>query len=198
LYGFDVLSLLQGETFPIQGGTLPPWPRVYPGASRIYRMGVHRGLDIYSFNAPRGFDTGYPVIAAADGTVARATIFYEQMTEEEFEAMLREAEAAGVTPPAILERLEGIQVILDHGNSVQTVYAHLDQVAPGVVTGARVRAGQVIGSVGVTGTQGESRPGTVGPHLHFEIWLGDRYLGFGLPARETMWWFASIFPASGE
>jgi murein DD-endopeptidase MepM/ murein hydrolase activator NlpD len=99
-----------------------------------------------------------------------------------------------VTPSDILDRLEGKQVIIDHGNGVRTIYAHLDEIAPGVVTGATVQAGQVIGSVGVTGTEGESRPGSVGAHLHFEVWLGDRYLGFGITVRETMWWYEQIFP----
>lgn len=198
LYGYDVLALTDRLIYPIVGGSLPPWTRVYPGASRIYRMGVHHGVDIYAYNAPRGFRTGYPVMAMGDGQVMRATIIYDEFTEEEFDQMLADSDAAGMTPPEILDRLEGKQVIIDHGNGVQTVYAHLDEIAPGVVTGAKVEAGQIIGSVGVTGTQGEAKPGAVGPHLHFEIWLGDRYLGFGLTTPETMWWFAQIFPDEVE
>src|SRR6185295_9652488 len=107
LYGADVLALAQGYRYPIVGGTLPPWPRVYPGASRIYRMGVHHGVDIYRYNGPAGFGEGYPVIAMAAGYVEKATIGYEEMTDDEFQAMLAESEATGETPPAILERLEG-------------------------------------------------------------------------------------------
>ncbi len=194
LYGYDPVSLSGRMLYPIVGGSLPPWPRVYPGAARIYRMGVHRGLDIYAYNAPRGYTTGWPVAAMMDGAVTRATVVYDDMSEEEFDAMLAEAEASGMTPASILDRLEGKQVILDHGNGLTTVYAHLDEIAPGVVTGARISAGQIIGSVGVTGTEGESRPGTVAPHLHVEIWFGDRYLGFGISVREAMWWFEQLFP----
>jgi murein DD-endopeptidase MepM/ murein hydrolase activator NlpD len=194
LYGVDVLALTRGFQFPILGGTFPPWTRVYPGASRIYRLGIHHGVDIYRFNGPPGFGQGTPVLAMGDGQVLKASIGYQEMTDEEFLAMLDEAERVGQTPPEILDRLEGKRVIVDHGSGITTVYAHLDEIAPGVVPGAHVEAGQVIGTVGVTGTQAEGKPGAEAPHLHFEIWVGDRYLGYGLSLRETMWWFAHIFP----
>lgn len=193
LYGQNVLSMTAGFLYPIQGGTLPPFQRVYPGAARIYRMGVHRGVDIYRFNGPPGYGEGFPVVAMAEGRVVRASIAYDEMTDDQFNALLEQSEALGMTPTDILDRLEGRQVEIDHGNGIRTVYAHLANVAPGVVPSARVRAGQVIGSVGVTGTQAEGRPGTEPPHLHYEVWVGDRYLGYGLPLRETMWWFEQIF-----
>jgi|GEM_PF-858284 len=46
------------------------------------------------------------------------------------------------------------------GNLTQALYAHLDTTA--VQPGAKVAAGQVIGTVGVTGF-------TTGPHLHFQL-----------------------------
>jgi hypothetical protein len=193
LYGIDVIAALHGTTFPIEGATLPPWPRAYPGASRLYRLGVHQGLDIFAYNAPPGFGIGWPVLALAAGKVERSILTYIEMSDEEFDQMTAQAQALGQTPPDILERLSGRQVILDHGQGIRSVYSHLDEVAPGVVAGAQVQAGQLIGTVGVTGTQGEARPGTVGPHLHFEIWLGERYLGQGITLRETMWWYAQIY-----
>lgn len=54
----------------------------------------------------------------------------------------------------------GITVILDHGNGLATVYAHLSGVA--VTEGAKVTRGQVVGYVGSTGL-------STGPHLHFEV-----------------------------
>jgi murein DD-endopeptidase MepM/ murein hydrolase activator NlpD len=55
-------------------------------------------------------------------------------------------------------------VILDHGNSVTTRYAHASELLVGA--GERVRRGQVIARVGATGN-------AVGNHLHFEVlWAG--------------------------
>jgi murein DD-endopeptidase MepM/ murein hydrolase activator NlpD len=49
------------------------------------------------------------------------------------------------------------------------LYAHLDALAPGVVPGAAVRAGQVLGSVGNTGYGGPGHRDEFPPHLHFGI-----------------------------
>jgi murein DD-endopeptidase MepM/ murein hydrolase activator NlpD len=54
----------------------------------------------------------------------------------------------------------GMTTVVCHGDGVTSLYAHQQRVD--VVVGARVRAGDVIGSVGSTGR-------TTGPHLHFEV-----------------------------
>jgi peptidoglycan hydrolase-like protein with peptidoglycan-binding domain len=54
----------------------------------------------------------------------------------------------------------GYVVVVRHGASVRTMYAHLSVV--GVRRGERVVAGEVIGRVGSTGI-------STGPHLHFEV-----------------------------
>lgn len=48
------------------------------------------------------------------------------------------------------------------GSGTRFFYAHLDDFAPDLRVGSRVRAGQIIGWVGATGNAGF-------PHLHFEI-----------------------------
>jgi len=55
----------------------------------------------------------------------------------------------------------GLVVVVDHGFSLATMYAHLARSL--VHPGERVQAGQVIGKVGCTGW-------CTGPHLHFEVW----------------------------
>ena len=54
----------------------------------------------------------------------------------------------------------GVQVIIDHGNGLRTVYGHLSELHVG--TGEQVERGEQIGLVGSTGF-------STGPHLHFEI-----------------------------
>jgi murein DD-endopeptidase MepM/ murein hydrolase activator NlpD len=54
----------------------------------------------------------------------------------------------------------GNLVVVDHGDGVQTRYAHCDRLD--VVPGQSVTPGDVLGTVGSTGR-------STGPHLHFEI-----------------------------
>ncbi len=193
LYGKDLIAELSAWTFPIEDGELPDWPRVYPGGSRIYRLGVHHGTDIYYWDAPPGYGIGWPVVAIAAGRVIRADTGYKEMTVSEYERLIEQAQRAGGTPEEVLDRLAGRQVIIEHGNGLQTVYMHLDSIEPGLTAGEIVQAGDLIGTVGVTGTQGEAEPGTALPHLHFEIWVDDRYLGQGVTIREAMWWLEQVF-----
>ncbi len=57
----------------------------------------------------------------------------------------------------------GNWVLIDHGNGVQTGYAH--SAALLVADGERVSAGQAIAQVGTTGASS-------GCHLHFEVRVG--------------------------
>jgi murein DD-endopeptidase MepM/ murein hydrolase activator NlpD len=56
----------------------------------------------------------------------------------------------------------GNVVIVQHGSEYSTLYAHLSGFAKGVNTGTRVRQGQTIGYLGMTGL-------ATGPHLHYEF-----------------------------
>lgn len=59
----------------------------------------------------------------------------------------------------------GHLIIIDHGNSTRTYYAHLSQDF--VKAGDSVAQGQTIGHIGSTGR-------STGPHLHFEIRKGGK------------------------
>lgn len=54
----------------------------------------------------------------------------------------------------------GLNILIDHGNGYQTLYAHCSEID--VTLGQSVLAGQMIGKTGSTGF-------STGPHLHFEI-----------------------------
>jgi len=56
----------------------------------------------------------------------------------------------------------GRQTIIKHANGYESSYNHQSAFAKGVVPGARVRQGQIIGYVGTTGL-------STGPHLHYEL-----------------------------
>lgn len=151
---------------PIQGGEIPDDPDLLPGAPRDYRAGTHEGID---FPAP----LGAPVVAAATGTVIRLDGSFLDWTREQQEVALYEALTLGYTPPATLDRIRGRQVWIDHGKGVVTRYAHLS-VVEALAVGSKIEAGMPIGEVGSSGyPQG-------GPHLHFEVRIGDRFYGDGL------------------
>ena len=90
-------------------------------------------------------ETGQPIYAPGDGTVVLAGSY------------------GGY----------GNAVVIDHGDGMQTVYAHQSKI--GVSDGQEVLAGDTIGYVGSTGF-------STGPHLHFEIRLG------GTPTNPLDWY----------
>ena len=56
----------------------------------------------------------------------------------------------------------GRAVIIQHGNKITTLYAHLSKYARGIKEGKRVKQGQIIGYIGSSGLAS-------GPHLHYEF-----------------------------
>ncbi|MFZ5781202.1 MAG: M23 family metallopeptidase [Pseudomonadota bacterium] len=75
---------------------------------------------------------GQPILAAADGVVELRGTHFEY----------------------------GLTVKIRHAAQFTTLYAHMSRFAPDVAVGSRVRQGQVIGYVGMTGR-------STGAHLHF-------------------------------
>lgn len=57
---------------------------------------------------------------------------------------------------------------IQHMNGYETGYGHQSAFAKGIVPGAKVRQGQIIGYVGATGR-------VTGPHLHYEVLIGGQF-----------------------
>lgn len=73
-------------------------------------------------------------------------------------------------------------IIIEHAGRYSTLYAHLSKYAKGVRAGARVKQGQIIGYVGMTGT-------ATGPHLHYEFRVDGTHkdpLKVDFPAAESL------------
>jgi len=85
--------------------------------------------------------TGTPVVAASDGTVVVAS----------------------------WQGGNGRLIKIRHDKTYESAYAHLSRIATGVVPGAKVRQGQVIGFVGSSGL-------ATGPHLHYAVYRDGRYV----------------------
>lgn len=84
---------------------------------------------------------GTPILAAGNGTVLKAgwSSGYGKHTE------------------------------IQHANGYVTTYSHQSNFANGIVPGARVRQGQVIGYLGSTGL-------STGPHLHYEVLVNGSFV----------------------
>ena len=187
-------SRLDGMIMPIEGMRLPRHPGVFPGARRLYRYGVHEGLDLfYDAGAKTKVKIGTPARAADSGKVIRADGRFKDMNAGKFARVMAECSHQHRTSAANEDLLRGCQVWIDHGNHLVTRYAHLDRINPSVKAGSSANAGALIGFVGVSGT-GQNLPGRERfPHLHFEIWLDGHYLGWGLSPTETMQMYEDIF-----
>ena len=113
------------------------WPIVGP-------ITGHFGERLDPFSGEGAFHTGVD-ISSAYGESVRAT-------------------ADGVVAGASEHTGYGRVVIIDHGFGVTSWYGHLASYT--VTEGMRVKRGDVVGYVGVSGR-------TTGPHLHYEVRIND-------------------------
>jgi murein DD-endopeptidase MepM/ murein hydrolase activator NlpD len=91
-------------------------------------------------NAP-----GTPILAAGNGVIIKAG-----------------AGGAG-------EQGYGRRIEIQHANGYVTTYSHLSGFARGIVEGAHVNQGQVIGYLGQSGL-------ATGPHIHYEVIVNGRFV----------------------
>ena len=159
--------LQSGFLIPVGGVEVPTDEQYLPNSARAYRAGYHEGIDF-------PVTAGAPVLAAKSGTILRIDAVFTDWSAADEQTAFEAALALGYTPSATLDRIRGRQVWIDHGEGIVTRYAHLEAVAP-LRVGDAVTQGQVIGAVGSSGyPEG-------GPHLHFEIRVGEDFYGDGLP-----------------
>jgi len=109
-------------------------------------------------------------------------------TAVQFAAWRAETQQAGYTTPAAFDAYRGRQVWIKHENGLITRYVHLSAIAPGIVEGAAVVQGQVVGAVGNSGSPLSLESETADAHLHFELRLGDYYVGQFLRPIEAREW----------
>ena len=130
------------------------WPTVGPITSSFgERMDPINGEGEFHTGIDIGAAYGSSVRAAADGIVLKASFGHGY----------------------------GREVLIAHGNSIETLYGHLSGFA--VAVGERVRRGQVIGYVGDSGR-------TTGPNLHYEVRIHNAPVNPHKYLRETMTEFA--------
>jgi murein DD-endopeptidase MepM/ murein hydrolase activator NlpD len=80
-----------------------------------------------------------------------------------------QATADGTVVSAGWNGASGRMIRLRHKNAYETMYLHLRSFAPGIKRGAKVKSGDVIGYVGLSGE-------STGPHLDYRIKLRGSYI----------------------
>ena len=109
----------------------------------------HQGTDI-RLRSIKLMQRGVDVLAAANGRVIKVR---RGLPDVSFRAIGHDI---------IVRRGLGNVVILDHGKGWRTIYAHLKNASIRVATGQEVKAGNVLGQVGMSGL-------SEFPHLHFAV-----------------------------
>ena len=184
---------LKNIKIPLDNGdSLPIHSSVFPGARRLYRKGIHEGIDFFE-----NVSTSTPVIACKKGIVIRADTKYQEMTKSAHNKILEECISLGYTKPDIADKLRGRQVVISHSGKIISVYAHLSKT--NVKVGDNVDEGDIIGFVGNSGTTDGVYKTKQGLHLHFELHIDDKsknleyYLGKYLTVEETMQIYRKVF-----
>ena len=184
---------LRGFQYPIAGSCLPTLDTLMPNAPRTYRNGVHEGLDFYHLSSCAPVSEGTPIYAMYGGVVIRADIDYVDITPLQVQTLAERTARQGFTDPETLDIYRGRQVWLDHGNGIVTRYAHMSSIEPGIVVGAEVRRGDLLGGVGESGTPESVTDPGVEMHLHAEVRIGESFLGADLPVEEVRRLYTRLF-----
>ena len=178
-------ELLQKIKLPSEDYVVPSILNLLPNAKRDYRSGTHEGID---FSIP----LNAPVMAVASGIVIRSNPQHVDVDIDTYNAFLATSAGLNKTPDDIYNYiLLGKSVIIDHGYTITSkfrtisVYAHLSSIPEGIVPGAQVEQGDVIGLSGNTGTSDGALKNDKGAHLHWEMHFDsatNRYfLGQNIP-----------------
>ncbi len=150
----------------IQVGT-KPLDSDYPGITSHGGILLWPTVNAFNINSDYGYRWGKLHSALDIGSLTESSM-----------GKLVVAAAEGTVVIAGYHSSYGYYVKIDHGNGMQTLYAHCKSGSLMVKAGDKVAAGQPIARIGMTGF-------ATGPHLHFEVIINGSkvnprpYLGIG-------------------
>ncbi|GAA3530486.1 hypothetical protein AFL01nite_29200 [Aeromicrobium flavum] len=127
--------------------------------------GTEPGYPLFGgFEKPEGFTSfGEPIHAVADGTVVTVVDGRrDHLTRTSWVAFAYMLVIDGLRDLGGPGAVVGNHVVVDHGDDVFSLYAHVRRGTATVTAGDRIAEGDVIGQVGNSGNTSE-------PHLHFQL-----------------------------
>ena len=183
LHESELLTTIQ---LPSKDYLVPSVLNLLPNAKREYRSGYHEGID---FSAP----LNTPITAVSGGIVVRSNPQHMDVDLDTYNAFLNISAELGKTPDDIYQYiLLGKSIVIDHGYTITSkfrtisVYAHLSNIAEGILPGTLVEKGDLIGFSGNTGTSDGALRNNKGAHLHWELHFDDAteryFLGQNIPS----------------
>ena len=183
LHESELLTTIQ---LPSKDYLVPSVLNLLPNAKREYRSGYHEGID---FSAP----LNTPITAVSGGIVVRSNPQHMDVDLDTYNAFLSTSAELGKTPDDIYQYiLLGKSIVIDHGYTITSkfrtisVYAHLSNIAEGILPGTLVEKGDLIGFSGNTGTSDGALRNNKGAHLHWELHFDDAteryFLGQNIPS----------------
>ena len=178
-------ELLQTIQLPSKDYPVPERLNLLPNALREYRSGSHHGID---FAIP----LNGPIMAVSGGIIVRSNPTHSDVDIDTYNTFLETTQELSKTPEDIYHYiLLGKSIVIDHGYSIApnfrtiSVYAHLSSIAEGILPGAKVEKGQLVGFSGNTGTSSGALRNDKGAHLHWELYFEDAsgkyFLGQNIP-----------------
>ena len=143
------------------------------GSGLTYKSDGRRFTDYYGYGAEvRAAGAGKVIESANDVPEDRSLLQLPGETTDAYTARVRENQAKLMKTD---HGLMGNYVLIDHGDGVRSMYAHLQPGSVRVRTGDSVEAGASLGRLGSSGNSTE-------PHLHFQVCSGPGALQCnGLP-----------------
>lgn len=140
----DTFALNIGQTLVVPDGVMPEAPAIARPIPPVFAGGTGQLL--------------WP----AGGIITQYPVWYHNAVDIANPAApgIAAADSGAVVLTEYLRYGYGFHIIVDHGDGLSTLYAHMSEIY--VKSGDRVARGQIIGKMGSTGRSS-------GMHLHFEV-----------------------------
>lgn len=165
---------------------------IYPGATRYYRHGIHRGIDFSDLKNGMIAKTGEPIYAIYPGKIVKIKNTHKEFAnEEKFYKLKLLSKKYYYTHEDYLDFFRGNQIYIRNGNMF-FIYAHLDRVNKKLKLYQYVKSGELLGYMGNTGVEYMG----VRAHLHLEIYFGNFIIGinrFRRPFEKSLKIYKKLF-----